>query len=75
MPDESKPFEPSTGNLDGVGAPPATPVTGVVPLSPETVAAFNARAEEAAIRADIRVRLIEILGTIGEAAARKFLGL
>jgi hypothetical protein len=73
--DPNKPFLPSTANLDAAGPPPETPETTVQPLSPETVAAFNARAEEAAIRSDIRIGLMNLLGTVGDLAARKLLAL
>jgi hypothetical protein len=72
---EPKPFEPSTGNLDEAGAPPVTPNTDVMGLSPETVAAFQARATEAAIRTDLREKLLGILKIVGEIATQKFLGL
>lgn len=79
MPDDTTPkadaaFQPSTGHLDEAGPPTTTPETGVRPLSAETRAAFDARAEEAAINVDLREQLLKIFGTIGEAAARKFLG-
>jgi len=74
LPDDPKPFEAATGHLNDVGPPPETPDTVVQPLTPDTRAAFEARADEAAIRADLREKLIDILGMIGEAAARKFLG-
>ena len=67
-------FQPSTGHLDGVGPPPPVPETQVESLSAETVAAFHRRAEEAAIRVDLREKLLDLLTTIGEAAARRFLG-
>lgn len=80
MPDDQTPkadasFEPSTGALDAAGPPPLTPETAVQPLSNEVVATFNARADETALRQDLRSQLFKILGTLGEAAARKFLGL
>jgi hypothetical protein len=76
MPDEQKEqFNPSTGHLDDIGAPPVPGETQVQPVSAETLAAFDARATEANISADIRKQLVTILGTVGEIAARKFLGL
>ena len=75
MTDPNKPFVPSTDHLDAAGPPPATPETAVQPLSPETEAAFNARAEEAAIQADVRAKFATLFAGLGEAAARKILGL
>lgn len=72
---EPKPFEPSTGNLDEIGAPPVTAPTDVVGLSPETVAAFQARATEAAIRTDLREKLLDILTLVGNVAVQKLLGI
>jgi hypothetical protein len=55
MPDEQKEqFNPSTGHLDDIGAPPVPGETQVQPVSAETLAAFDARATEANISADIR---------------------
>ncbi len=69
------PFEPSTENLQRLGPPPETAETRVQALAPETVAAFEARATEAAIRADLRTHLLDILAGMGDVAARKLLGL
>ncbi len=74
-PTDPQPFEPSTGNLDRVGPPPETPETAVTPLADKTVAAFEARATEAAIQADLRVQGLAFLRAIGEPAARAILGL
>ena len=69
------PFEPSSTHMDDIGPPPVTPDTAILPLSPETKAAFYARATEAAIEADLREKLMGILTLIGNVAAQKLLGL